>query len=105
MKKQISTEESIHRILITPLITRVNMPQYGSRLFELIDKSVDDEWMLDAISYVNDAVEINETRVSIKKVSITTGDTVSINIDYEEVESDLSNFININFSEVQNATA
>ena len=40
-------EESIKDILLTPLGSRVMLPEYGSRLFELIDRRVDDEFRAD----------------------------------------------------------
>jgi hypothetical protein len=103
MIKQLSTQESIARILTTPLVSRVNMPEYGSRLFELIDKPVNDEWILDATRYTFEAIEKNEPRVSIKKVQISTGDTVTINIEYTENGETV--VMNLNFMEVENATA
>lgn len=84
IQQVITTEESIKRILLTPLGSRVMMPEYGSRLFELIDKTVTDEWLLDASRYTYEAIENNEPRVLVKKVLINTGDTVSININYTE---------------------
>lgn len=103
MIKQISTQESIARILITPLVSRVNMPGYGSQLFELIDKPVNDEWVLDATRYTFEAIETNEPRVSIKKVQISTGDTVAINIEYSENGENI--VMDISFMEVENAAA
>ncbi|WOE69091.1 GPW/gp25 family protein [Hydrogenimonas thermophila] len=92
MEKRISTEESIKRILETPLGSRVMRPEYGSRLFELIDKSVDEEWVLNAISYTYEAIEKNEPKVKVKKVEVLTGDVTSIKITYEEngVENDIN---------------
>jgi len=83
--REISTEESIGRILATPLGSRVMQPEYGSRLFELIDKAVTDEWVVLACDYTYDAIETNEPRVSVKNVSIGTGESVAINIEYVEV--------------------
>lgn len=103
MKRQISTQEAISRILITPLLSRVNMPEYGSRLFELIDKTVNDEWILDATRYTYEAIEKNEPRASIKKVHIVIGESVSIVIAYEE--DGVEQNITIGFTEVQNAAA
>lgn len=82
--QEISTEESIARILTTPLVHRVNLPDYGSRLFELVDKPVTDEWVLLASDYTYEAIENNESRVVVKNVSIATGDEVFINIKYLE---------------------
>ena len=82
--QEISTQESIARILSTPLVQRVNRPAYGSRLFELIDKPVTNEWVLLASDYTYEAIENNEERVVVKNVSISTGDAVLINIEYLE---------------------
>ena len=82
--QEISTEESIARILTTPLVHRVNLPDYGSKLFELVDKPVTDEWVLLASDYTYEAIENNESRVAVKNVSIATGDVVLINIEYLE---------------------
>jgi len=84
MEKRISTEESIKRILQTPLGSRVMRPEYGSRLFELIDKNVDEEWVLNAIAYTYEAIEKNEPNVKVKKVEVLTADVTSIKITYEE---------------------
>jgi len=102
IKQEISTEESIARILTTPLVQRVNMPNYGSRLFELVDQPVTDEWILLASDYTYDAVESNEPRVEIKNVSINVGDVVVIEIQYRENGVDKS--LNLGFGEVINAT-
>jgi phage baseplate assembly protein W len=101
--REISTEESIARILSTPLLSRVNMPAYGSQLFELIDKPVTDEWVLLASDYTYEAIEANEPRVTVKNVSIKTGDSVFIVIEY--IEAGQIKVLNVNLSEVSNATA
>jgi len=85
--QEISTEESIARILTTPLGSRVMNPEYGSRLFELVDKTADDEWMLLASDYTFESIEINEPRVAIKSVNIITTPTASIEIIYKEKDS------------------
>jgi len=92
MEKRIGTEESIRRILETPLGSRIMRPEYGSRLFELIDKNVDEEWVLNAISYTYEAIEKNEPNVKLKKVEILTADITSIKVTYEEngVENEMS---------------
>ena len=92
MEKRINTEESIKRILQTPLGSRVMRPEYGSRLFELIDKNVDEEWVLNAIAYTYEAIEKNEPNVKVKKVEVLTGDVASIKITYEEngVENEMN---------------
>lgn len=70
MKYLASIEESIKDILLTPLGSRVMLPDYGSRLFELIDRKVDDEFRADLACYVIEAVEKWETRVKIDEVKL-----------------------------------
>ncbi|MGB2553928.1 GPW/gp25 family protein, partial [Campylobacter sp. MOP51] len=48
----ISVEDSIKDILLTPLGSRVMLPEYGSRLYELIDRKIDDEFRADLACYV-----------------------------------------------------
>ncbi|WP_170000657.1 GPW/gp25 family protein, partial [Campylobacter sp. RM9328] len=52
MKYLASINESIKDILLTPLGSRVMLPDYGSRLFELIDRRVDDSFRADLACYV-----------------------------------------------------
>jgi len=103
IKQEISTEESIARILSTPLGSRVMNPEYGSRLFELIDKTADDEWVLLASDFTYEAIEKNEPRVAIQRVKISTGANASIDIVY--LENDLQKSVSVALSEVSNATA
>lgn len=70
MKYLASIEESIKDILLTPLGSRVMLPDYGSRLFELIDRKVDDEFRADLACYVIEAVERWEKRVKIDEVKL-----------------------------------
>lgn len=63
-------KQSIKDILLTPLGSRVMLPEYGSRLFELIDRKVDDEFRADLACYVIEAVEKWETRVKIDEVKL-----------------------------------
>jgi phage baseplate assembly protein W len=70
MMKKIATEEAIKRVLLTPLNSRVMRPEFGSKLFELIDRNFDSEFKLDAISYTYEAIEKNLPEVRIKKVDV-----------------------------------
>ena len=70
MKYLASIEESIKDILLTPLGSRVMLPDYGSRLFELIDRKLDDEFRADLACYVIEAVEKWEPRVKIDEVKL-----------------------------------
>jgi phage baseplate assembly protein W len=64
----VSIRESIQDILITPIGSRVMLPEYGSRLFELTDRKIDDEFRADLTTYVAEAIERWEPRVRVKEV-------------------------------------
>lgn len=70
MRYLVSIEESIKDILLTPLGSRVMLPNYGSRLFELVDRRVDDSFRADLAWYVIEAVGRWEKRVKIQKVRL-----------------------------------
>lgn len=64
----VTIQESIVRILTTRLGERVMRPEYGSELYKLRDRDVDDEFRLLATKYVYTAIENNEPRVKFKKL-------------------------------------
>ncbi|MDR2342778.1 MAG: GPW/gp25 family protein [Campylobacteraceae bacterium] len=66
----VSVQESIKDILITPIGSRVMLPEYGSRLFELVDRKIDDEFRADLTTYVFEAIEKWEPRVRINEVKL-----------------------------------
>ena len=70
MKYLIDIEKSIKDILLTPLGSRVMLPEYGSRIYELIDRKVDDEFRADLACFVIEAVEKWEKRVKIDEVRL-----------------------------------
>ena len=70
MKHLIDIENSIKDILLTPLGSRVMLPEYGSRIYELIDRKVDDEFRADLACFVIEAVEKWEKRVKIDEVRL-----------------------------------
>ena len=70
MKHLVSIEESIKDILLTPLGSRVMRPEYGSRLFELVDRKIDDEFRADLAYFVIEAVQKWEKRVKIDEVRL-----------------------------------
>ena len=76
-KFYISITESIQNILSTPLGSRVMLPEFGSNLHLLIDKKVDDEWIIDFRRYVTDAIEKNEPRVILNKIGIRDIDAIT----------------------------
>ena len=70
MKYLIDIENSIKDILLTPLGSRVMLPEYGSRIYELIDRKVDDEFRADLACFVIEAVEKWEKSVKIDEVRL-----------------------------------
>jgi len=66
---QVSVAESINRILKTPLGSRVMRPDFGSKLYELRDRKLNDEYKLKAIRYTYEAITKWEPRVKMDKVS------------------------------------
>ena len=72
MKYLVSIEDSIKDILSTPIGARVMLPQYGSRLFELIDRRVNDEFHADLSYFVIEAVQRWEKRVQIDEVKLVS---------------------------------
>jgi phage baseplate assembly protein W len=70
MTKKISTQEAIARVLTTPLGSRVMRPKFGSELYKLIDKPLSEEFKIDAMHYVYEAIE-NNLNIDITKVEAT----------------------------------
>ncbi|WP_289181806.1 GPW/gp25 family protein [Helicobacter japonicus] len=65
---QASLEESLKRILETPLGSRVMLPEFGSKLHLLADRRLDESFKLDFYRYVAEAIERWESRVKIERV-------------------------------------
>lgn len=74
MRHLVSIQDSIKDILLTPLGSRVMRPDYGSRIFELIDRKIDDEFRADLACYVIEAVQKWEKRVKIDEVRLISFD-------------------------------
>ncbi len=76
-------EQSITRILETPLGSRVMEPTFGSELYLLIDKKMDEMWNLLFIKYVFEAISTWEKRVKIQTVNpMLVGEKVKYTIEY-----------------------
>ena len=65
----ISIEDSINRILKTPLGSRVMRPLYGSKLYELRDRQFDERFKTLATKYIFEAIKVNEPRVQVEEVN------------------------------------
>ncbi|HIP60221.1 MAG TPA: baseplate assembly protein [Campylobacterales bacterium] len=69
-KRQIELSKAVLRVLTTPLGSRVMRPEFGSRLYELLDRNVDSSFILDAISWTYEAIEKNLKEVKIENVEV-----------------------------------
>lgn len=67
---QVSVNDSIKRILETPLGSRVMLPEFGSKLHTLIDRKMDESFKLDFYRYTAEAIEKWEPRVKLEKAEI-----------------------------------
>jgi phage baseplate assembly protein W len=65
----ISVNDSIARILQTPIGSRALNPTFGSRLHELIDKTDGEGFRADASRYAHEALKL-EPRITTEKVII-----------------------------------
>ncbi|MDD2895497.1 MAG: GPW/gp25 family protein [Aliarcobacter sp.] len=65
----VSIEDSINRILKTPLGSRVMRPLYGSKLYELRDRQFDERFKTLATKYIFEAIKVNEPRVQVEEVN------------------------------------
>ncbi|EPQ8291109.1 GPW/gp25 family protein [Campylobacter jejuni] len=70
MSYLISIEESIKDILTTPLGSRVMRPDYGSLLYTLIDRKIDDDFRVKLTRYTAEAISKWEKRVKLKGVRL-----------------------------------
>ncbi|CUV65231.1 putative phage-related baseplate assembly protein (GPW-like) [Sulfurovum sp. enrichment culture clone C5] len=90
MSYLITLEDSIKRILLTPLGTRVMLPTFGSKLHTLIDKRADQTWKLLFISYVYEALKKWEPRAKIRKaipnIDAVSGE-VTISLELESADA------------------
>ncbi len=64
-------KQSIIDILTTPIGTRVMRRDYGSRLFELVDKPINRDFTLEIYAATAEALQKWEKRFKLEKVKIT----------------------------------
>lgn len=65
----ISVEESIKRILKTPIGTRIMRPLYGCKLYLLRDRPYSKLWELLATRFIFEAIAQNEPRAVVERVT------------------------------------
>lgn len=65
---KVSLINSINRILKTPLGSRVMRPEFGSKLYELRDRTFNDTFKVLATKYIFEAINKNEPRARVQSV-------------------------------------
>ncbi|MGL5029469.1 MAG: GPW/gp25 family protein [Wolbachia pipientis] len=64
-------KQSIVDILTTPIGSRIMRRNYGSKLFELVDKPINRDFTLEIYAATAEALEKWEKRFKVKRVKIT----------------------------------
>lgn len=64
-------KQSIIDILTTPIGSRIMCRNYGSKLFELVDKPINKDFTLEVYAAVAESLQKWETRFKLEKVKIT----------------------------------
>ena len=95
-------KQSIIDILTTPIGSRIMGRNYGSRLFELVDKPINRDFTLEIYAATAEALEKWEQRFKLEKVKITEVKEGKVVISLEGILEGKS----VNISEVEiNAAA
>ncbi|MGL9779716.1 MAG: GPW/gp25 family protein [Wolbachia sp.] len=89
-------KQSIIDILTTPINSRIMQRNYGSRLFELVDKPINRDFTLEIYAAVAEALGKWEKRFKLEKVKITEVKEGRVTLDLEGVYLSEGKFININ---------
>ncbi|MDX5487524.1 MAG: GPW/gp25 family protein [Wolbachia endosymbiont of Andrena praecox] len=76
-------KQSIIDILTTPIGSRIMMRNYGSRLFELLDKLVNRDLTLEIYAATAEALEKWEKRFKLEKVKMTEVKEGKVTLDLE----------------------
>ncbi|WP_265041428.1 GPW/gp25 family protein [Wolbachia endosymbiont (group B) of Melanostoma mellinum] len=89
-------KQSIIDILTTPINSRVMRRDYGSRLFELVDKPINRDLTLEIYAATAEALGKFEKRFKLEKVKITEVKEGRVTLNLEGVYLSEGKFININ---------
>ncbi|OAM02903.1 GPW/gp25 family protein [Wolbachia endosymbiont of Dactylopius coccus] len=89
-------KQSITDILTTPIGSRIMRREYGSRLFELVDKPINRDFTLEIYAATAEALQKWETRFKLEKVKITEVKEGRVTLNLEGVYLSEGKFININ---------
>ncbi len=76
-------KQSIVDILTTPIGSRIMRRDYGSRLFELVDKPVNRDFTLEIYAATAEALQKWEKRFKLEKVKITEVKEGKVTLDLE----------------------
>ena len=76
--------QSVTDILKTPIGSRIMLRNYGSRLFDLIDRPINNQTTVELIAATAEALGQWEPRISLKKVTVSRPSLghLTINIEY-----------------------
>ncbi len=89
-------KQSIIDILTTPINSRIMRRDYGSRLFELVDKPINRDLTLEIYAATAEALGKFEKRFKLEKVKITEVKEGRVTLNLEGVYLSEGKFININ---------
>jgi phage baseplate assembly protein W len=77
--------QSVRDILLTPIGSRVELREYGSNLFRLVDRPLDDVLRIDLIAATVDALRRWEPRIEVRRVGVSDVGVARITLDLEGV--------------------
>lgn len=89
-------KQSIIDILTTPVNSRIMRRDYGSRLFELVDKPINRDLTLEIYAATAEALEKWEKRFELEKVKVEGVKEGRVTLNLEGVYLSEGKFININ---------
>ncbi len=89
-------KQSIIDILTTPINSRIMRRDYGSRLFELVDKPIDRDLTLEIYAATAEALGKFERRFKLEKVKIAEVKEGRVTLNLEGIYLSEGKFININ---------
>lgn len=88
-------KQSIVDILTTPIGSRIMRRNYGSKLFELVDKPINRDFTLEIYAATAEALEKFEKRFKLEKVKVTEVKEGRVTLNLEGVYLPEGKFINI----------
>ncbi|WP_264687037.1 GPW/gp25 family protein [Wolbachia endosymbiont (group B) of Rhopobota naevana] len=89
-------KQSIIDILTTPVNSRIMRRDYGSRLFELVDKPISRDLTMEIYAATAEALEKWEKRFKLEKVKVEGVKEGRVKLNLEGVYLSEGKFININ---------